>query len=1240
MSAASDIRTKLLTRSSVPDGYGLYRAGLEWDLTDPIVIVGPDDFKSRQRWRDKLTPYHHQVTNLVTFCRRLPATLLADDVGLGKTISAGLIMSELIARGRLSKILIVCPKLLGPQWQAELRAKFDIPAAIAIGRELLDAEPREVGAVITTYNSARLYLDDLPENRFGMLILDEAHKLRTLYGVQKDVPQVAERFHRALEARRFRFVLMLTATPIQNRLWDLYSLVELLTVARGHQNPFGNEEVFARRFIADSRTQARQLREDAREEFRSIVYGYISRVRRDDARLYFPERVVQTHQVEPTPAELALINTIAEPIGKLNRPAQISVLQALASSPAALTAQLANMAQEGTVPASLSESIKAIVQKMPPSAKLVGLGRLIERVRQQNQDRWRLVVFTTRRETQAMIQAFLERQGLTVGIINGDSGARNQGTIQLFWQNPSLYRVIVSTEAGSEGVNLQAANVLVNFDLPWNPMVVEQRIGRVQRLASNYARLTIFNITLRGTFEEYIVGRLMEKLQMAAHSVDDIEALLHGSDIGNRDEGAASSFEEGILDLVLAALAGKDVEEATQLEEQSIDDARAELARSEETVDVLLGSMDGTEYVEPRAPRLPGAGRSMDARQFTLAGLTAHGARVTAHGPGLHLVEEGGAREYIRFEDPAPAHVTSTLYAPGSTAFQRLVSRVIASGVHEVRDADQDPEKRGEEVARAWVESFGGEIKHVDTEEARRCFSGTALLRVRAAVAHDAYERLVEVACAPEEHRSAASKEALGPLGKVIQTPELLGLDLAKLGAAAEQDKAIAEFSRFYLERRERETAAAGTDGRKQWKLHEEFTPHPEMTLVGLEGTVHRDLKVRVHYAFDGEGDYETLLSVTPVTGHVGGAPRAGLCSKTGRRVPVDCLAKCAVTGGQAMRHILVPSDLSGRLALPEFTAICAVSGKRVLDDEAEASAVTGKPVAKIFLKTSALTRRRAEPEYFGVCEFTGKELLTRELAVSEISGKRYRVDEQMRSAVSGKTGHKQEFIVCHETGDPILPTESEPCQATGKRVRPGALEACDITGMRVLPSELDSCVVTGQRALKRFFVASSLSQASMLKQVALRSSDGKFCTPAEAQSCLWSGRWSHPDDLRVCALTGLSIHVDFATDAGAPRLRVLAEMLDGVRRTADGATSWETAASRIAASLKSGKCRIEAATLSPARQHLAICSEVRTLRGMRVQQVGAIFVIADKSVIGRLATGKRGRNGWIGTRDVGHAPG
>src|ERR1700679_2461398 len=127
MDVASEFQSKILSRKKTPDEYRVYRAGLEWDLTDPIVIERAEDFKSTYRWQDRLTPYHHQVTNLITFCRRLPVTLLADDVGLGKTISAGLVISELVARARISRILIVCPKILAQQWKEELESKFDVP---------------------------------------------------------------------------------------------------------------------------------------------------------------------------------------------------------------------------------------------------------------------------------------------------------------------------------------------------------------------------------------------------------------------------------------------------------------------------------------------------------------------------------------------------------------------------------------------------------------------------------------------------------------------------------------------------------------------------------------------------------------------------------------------------------------------------------------------------------------------------------------------------------------------------------------------------------------------------------------------------------------------------------------------------------------------------------------------------------------------------------------------------------
>ena len=505
MASTTKFQSMPLSRLGRTEDYDIYRAGLEWDLTDPIVIESQDDFRSTPRWRDRFQPYHHQVTNLITFCRRLPVTLLADDVGLGKTISAGLVISELAARAKVNKVLIVCPKLLCPQWKQELEEKFDIPGIVAIGVSILEAlkaDPEKLGAVITTYNSSRLYLEQIPEGRFQMLILDEAHKLRNLFGVANP-PQVAKRFHKALQDSRFKYVLMLTATPIQNRLWDLYSLVDLLAVARGHGNPFGSEE-----------------------------------------------------------------------------------------------------------------------------------------------------------------------------------------------------------------------------------------------------------------------------------------------------------------------------------------------------------------------------------------------------------------------------------------------KRSIASGLHRVSDAEVDLAINSERLAKTWAEAFEARITSVSLERVRRSFTGKALLRVRANVAHDSYERLVTVDCAGEDAIEVPVPDGLAPIGKTIRNPAAVGLDPNRLIVAAENDDAIAEFCRFYEERRELEVEAAAGDVRKAKKLEDDFTPRLDISLVGLEGMVQRDVVMRVNYGFATGGAYDSEITVRPRTQQILESPPTELCSKSGLVVPKPCLDRCAATRAAVLRHLLAVSDVSRRKALPESMVICSFSGKRAIQDE------------------------------------------------------------------------------------------------------------------------------------------------------------------------------------------------------------------------------------------------------------------------------------------------------------------
>jgi hypothetical protein len=511
----------------------------------------------------------------------------------------------------------------------------------------------------------------------------------------------------------------------------------------------------------------------------------------------------------------------------------------------------------------------------------------------------------------------------------------------------------------------------------------------------------------------------------------------------------------------------------------------------------------------------------------------------------------------------------------------------------------------------------------------RRCFEGKALVWVRATVAHDSYERLVEVVCAPGEHRAHVVRSGLYKLTDVIENAQHLGVDTERLADAAARDSGISEFCRFYIERRAQEMKAAAGDARKRKKLEDDFTPRLELTVVALEGRMHREVTTETQYRFGDSPAYTSCLIVMPQSGERLAAPEVGRCEYTGQSAPKECLGRCDMTGTEVLRHLLVPSEVSARRALVEQTLHCSLSGKRIIVDEAELSAVTGNPVARSLLKTCSLTGKRAEPKHFARCEFTGAEILNTELGVSDVSGKRYRPDQQLRSAVSGKAGHKEEFLICHEIRLPIMPQEAEQCEVTRKFVRKGVLESCALTGKAVLPTELERCVVSDKRVVKSMLVTSSVSGARLQHRLAVRSVAGKFCAPAEAKICIWGGRQSHPDDLRVCCLTGIPFHVEFAGPGHDPYLQPLGDLLHGVRQTADAPDRWVDIASKASIALRT-RCRVETAHVSPDKRHLAICSEVRTLLGLRVQQAGLLYSIEDGSIVGRIAMGKRTAKGWI----------
>jgi hypothetical protein len=381
----------------------------------------------------------------------------------------------------------------------------------------------------------------------------------------------------------------------------------------------------------------------------------------------------------------------------------------------------------------------------------------------------------------------------------------------------------------------------------------------------------------------------MEKLQMAANAIGDIDALLQGSDIGDGEEDGADKFEDRILKLVLDALAGKNVEDAVRLDEKSIEDAQRALEES--NIDELLGQGGGSEYVGPKPPKLRPVARSMDVPDFTLAAFAMEGARVAEEQHGVYLVQGKDGHERICFEAKPDDLRPLVLYGASTSPFQRLVKRTIASGVHNVNDADRDPRVECEKLAAQWAEYVGATPKEAKATAVTAAFTGDALLRVRATVAHDGYEQLVTCRCQGSEHQQPSKGETgLSAVERIVRDPATLGVNTAKLSEAGERDEEIAEFCRYYEERREEEVEAAGNDTRRRQKLSDDFTPRLDMSLVGPEGEVRRDVAVRVRYGFASGGDYESEIVVRPSTGDILQAPETDLCVLSGHKVPTEYL--------------------------------------------------------------------------------------------------------------------------------------------------------------------------------------------------------------------------------------------------------------------------------------------------------------------------------------------------------------
>lgn len=526
-------------------------------LVDEAVALwsrpGFDTLVSLSRLR--FTPFPHQLQATQSVLRRMRGrAILADEVGLGKTIEAGLVLSELRLRGLAEQALVVVPAGLVDQWQEELDRKFGLPSVVPAAGSWTDSPDRPV--VVASLPAARRdpLRTALTSRRWDLVVLDEAHRV-------KNPRSASGRLARALQAR---YLLLLTATPVENRLDELFELVSL--VAPGL---LGTPAEFRARHGGGDRAPREVPALQART--REVMVRH----RRSEVAVMLPQRLAETVRVSPTAEETALYTDIVERVRAEGRQASPSrrlalrsVAQMAGSSPAAVAPTLARLGWED-----LSTRACAVRQTEKSRVLLTLLRRHLDRGE-------KVVVFTAYRQTLALLEAALADAGIPTAVYHGAlTRVDKERAVATFRDDVP---VLLTTEAAGEGRNLQFCHVMVNVDLPWNPMRIEQRLGRLHRIGQEHD-VVLTNLVGRGTLEERILTVLESKINLFELVVGELDMIL-----GRVTEDF--DFESAIFSSYVEAADDVDFERRVAALGDDLAQARSGYLAGRERLDALVGS--------------------------------------------------------------------------------------------------------------------------------------------------------------------------------------------------------------------------------------------------------------------------------------------------------------------------------------------------------------------------------------------------------------------------------------------------------------------------------------------------------------------------------------------------------------------------------------------------------------------------------------------------------------------------
>gem|GEM_PF-4540604 len=469
-------------------------------------------------------PYEYQRNAALQVIGQMGGrAMIADDVGLGKTIEAGLVMKEYLHRGLARRTLLIAPPgLLLAQLCDELRRKFKIdvreyrsngdaldPDVYVGPNGLVSADHAAVSLKTLCREPTTTRFASLP---WDVVVVDECHHIKS--------PR--SKGYRAVRKLVAPYTLFMSATPFSGKhdeLWAVYSA--LRPGALGEQT----------RFISD-------MERGRGDVHKQTIRGMTIRRRRAEILVRFPGRDARRLSARMTEIErlryLAVVNA-AKATGRGSLAWIQPVLQVSASYEAVRASEAFHR-----FPLELQRDLERLTDADHPKVKAF-LGRFVDRLPRGE----KALVFTHYQASQAAIVRLLRERGRHAEGLLAASPQRRQELLAWFRQDPHAEFLVCGKGAG-EGLNLQFCGLLVNLDLPWNPMQLEQRIGRIQRLGQPRRKVAIVNAVLAGTMEDRVLEIMENKLKMFQGTLGETEQIL-----GEMFSEEAESFESWVAAAIL-----------------------------------------------------------------------------------------------------------------------------------------------------------------------------------------------------------------------------------------------------------------------------------------------------------------------------------------------------------------------------------------------------------------------------------------------------------------------------------------------------------------------------------------------------------------------------------------------------------------------------------------------------------------------------------------------------------------